>query len=236
MLMSKSVRGSTVVALLAFGLAACSESPTAPAGISPEAAEPLMAQGSGNSGSSSNSGSGSGGRGRESGSRAFTIWPGLPVFEKFGDHVLQMPANVVCDPATSGYGAAFWDTRCARATQPIQVTATWTTRSGRPAISFSPHVRFVPSQNQNQWVELSLRDTKGIKPDRYYTILWFDEETRRWVDESQADPTLRARTSQSGNLITRRLKHFSEFALWSGLGSYNVTSGLGGDMVGVGGW
>jgi hypothetical protein len=233
MLMSKSVRSSTVVALLAFGIAACSEGPTAPGGFSPEASGPLMAKG-GNSGGS-NSGSENSGRGKDSGSRTFTIWPMLPVFERFGDHVLLMPANVVCDPATSGYGAAFWDQPCMRAKQPIRVTATWSTHNGRAVISFSPRLRFAPSQNETQWVELSLRDTKGIDPDRYYTILWFDDEARRWVDESQEDPTLKARTSQSGNLVTRRVKHFSDFALWSGFNGYNITSGVG-EGLGLGGW
>jgi hypothetical protein len=233
MRMSKSVRSSTVIALLALGIAACSEGPTAPGGFSPEVSGPLMAKG-GKNGSSNNGSSESSGRGKDTGTRRFTIWPGLPVFEKFGDHVLLMPANVVCDPATSGYGAAFWDQPCARAKQPIQVTATWSTHSGRPVISFSPRLRFAPSQNESQWVELSLRDPRGIDPDRYYTILWFDEEARRWVDESKDDPTLKARTSQSGNLVTRRVKHFSDFALWSGNG-YNILSGVG-EGIGLGGW
>jgi hypothetical protein len=158
----------------------------------------------------------------------------VPVFEKFGDHVLTMPANVVCDPATSGHGPAYWDAPCARAKGPIQVTATWSTRSGRPAISFSPDLRFAPSKSQQQWVELSLRDPKTIKPELYYTILWYDAASKRWIDESVADPTLKARVN--GTLVTRRLKHFSEYALWVGLGSYNVTSGMGGDGIDLGGW
>jgi hypothetical protein len=235
MLVSKSVRNNAVIALLAFGVAACGESPMAPSAISPEVAEPLMAKG-GKGGGSGNSGSGSesSGRGKDAGSRTFMIWPGTAVLERFGDHVLQMPANAVCDPATSGYGAAFWDKPCARAKEPIQVTAKWSTHNGRALISFSPELRFAPSHDENHWVQLSLRDTKGIDPHRYYTILWFDDVARRWVDESQADPTLKARTTQSGNLVTRRLKHFSEFALWSGFGGYNVTSGVG--DTDLGGW
>jgi hypothetical protein len=195
----------------------------------------LMAKG-GNSGSgNSGSGSESSGRGKDEGSRTFTIWPALPVFEKFGDHVLTMPANAICDPATSGYGAAYWDAPCARAWRPIQVTATWGVRGGRPVISFSPDLRFAPSNNAQQWVNLSLRDPKGFKPEMYYAILWYDAEAGRWVDESQADLTLKARTS-AGNLVTRRLKHFSDYTLWVGFGSYNVTSGLGGEVMGLGGW
>jgi hypothetical protein len=234
MLMSASVRKSTWVALLALGVAGCSDGLTSPVGFSPEASAPLMSSGSDGG---DNSGSGTSGRGQEAGTRQFTVWPGLPVYEKFGDHVLSVPANVVCDPATSGYGAAFWDLPCTPLQQPIQVTATWSTRDdGRPVVSFSPDLRFAPSDDESRWVNLSLKDSKGIDPDLYYTILWFDAEAGRWVDEAQTDPSLRARTQQSGNLVSRRLKHFSEYELWSGFGGYNMTSGMGGEMLGLGGW
>lgn len=229
MLVTKSVRNSAFVSLLAFGLAACSDGPMAPGGISPDAG-PLMSSGSDGT-------SGTSGRGQDAGSRVFTIYPGLPVFEKFGDHVVNVPANVVCDPATSGYGAAFWDLPCASLQQPIQVTATWSTREGKPAISFSPDLRFAPSDDPSRWVNLWLKDSKGIDEDLYYAILWFDAQSGQWVDESRADPSLRARTYQSGNMVARRLKHFSDYELWSGFGSYNVTSGIE-DAVGIslGGW
>jgi hypothetical protein len=232
MLVSKTVRTSTLIAFLALGVAACSDGPTSPVGISPTASGPLMASGSGSDGS------GVSGRGQDAGSRVFTIWPGLPVFEKLGDHVLHVPAGVVCDPATSGYGAAYWDLPCAALDRPLQVTATWTTREGRAVLSFSPDLRFAPSDDESRWVNLWLKDASGINPSLYYTILWFDAAASQWVDESQADPSLKARTYQSGNLVVRRLKHFSDYSLWSGFGSYNVTSGMdsGGEWLGLGGW
>ena len=236
MFVSKSVRASTVIALLALGLAGCSEGLTAPQRSGFDPSEPLLAKGSGggNDGNGSNSGSGSSGRGRDIGSRTFTIYPAIPVFEKFGDHVLTMPANVVCDPQTSGYGTAYFDAPCARLQRPIQVTAKWATVGGRPVISFSPDLRFAPSQYEKDWVNLTLRDSKNVKPELYYAILWYDAAAAKWVDESQGDPTLKARITPVGNFVTRRLKHFSDYALWVGLGSYNVTSGLGGDIWG--GW
>jgi hypothetical protein len=225
MLVSNSVRNSALVSLLALGLAACSEGPMSPTGISPDVA-PLMSSGS----------DGNSGRGEDAGLITFTIWPGLPIGQKFGDHVLYIPAHAVCDPATSSYGSAFWDLPCAPLSQPIQVTATWSTRNEQPVISFSPDLRFAPSDDESQWVKLSLKAPKGIDPDLYYAILWYDTAAGLWVDESQTDPSLRARTNQSGNMVTRRLKHFSEYLLDSGLGSYNVTSGLGGDGIDLGGW
>jgi hypothetical protein len=216
----KPVRNTAVVTLFALGLAACSEGPMSPVGISPDAA-PLMSSGSG--------------RGQDVGSRVFTIYPGAPVFEKFGDHVLTMPANVVCDPATSGYGVSFWDLPCATLDRAIQVTATWSERNGEPVVSFSPDLRFVPSDDASRWVNLSLKASKGIDPELSYAILWYDTVSSQWIDESKTDASLRTRTYQSGNLVVRRLKHFSDYYLWVGLGSYNVTSGIG-DVFGLGGW
>jgi hypothetical protein len=222
----KSLHRSTIVGL-ALGLAACSESPMSPAGLSPDAAA-LMSSGSGD---------GNGGRGQDAGSRDFTIWPGYPVYERFGDHYISIPANVVCDPATSGYGAGLWDSSCVLLNHPIQVTATWSSINGRAAISFAPDLRFAPSDDESRWVKLSLKDSKGIDPDMYYAILWHDRQSGQWVDESVADPSLRARANQSGNMVTRRLKHFSDWELWSGFSSYNVTSGMGEEeIVGLGGW
>ena len=226
MLVSKSARNSALVSLLALGLAACSDGPMSPAGHSPDTG-PLMSSGS----------DGNSGRGQDAGSREFTIWPGYPMIERFGDHLVSIPANVVCDPETSGYGSAFWDLPCAPAQRPIQVIASWSTRDGKPAISFSRDLRFAPSNDESRWVKLSLKDSKGINPDLYYTVLWHDTQLGRWVDESQVDPSLRAYTTWGGSAVTRRLKHFSEYELWSGFGSYNVTSGIG-DVVGIGmgGW
>jgi len=227
MSVTKRVRSGTMATLLAVGLAACGETATAPSGLSPEVG-PLLSSGS--------DGSGISGRGQESGTRSFVIYPGLPMGQRFGDHVLFLPANSVCDPASSGYGAALWDAPCAPLQQPIQVTATWSTVNDQPVISFSPDLRFVPSNDESGWVTLSLKASRGIDPDLYYTILWFDKEAGRWVDESANDPSLKARTSQSGNLVTRLLKHFSDYSLWAGFGGYNLTSGMGdSEWYGIGG-
>ena len=218
MFVSKFVRGRTAVVTLlaAAGLAACSEGPTAPG--SPPSFDPTGPLLSKND---------SPGRGKNVGKRTFTILPGVTSWEKFGEHVLVIPANAVCDPGKSKYGSAYWDTPCEPTRRPIDVTATWGTVDGRAVISFSEELRFVPSNNEKDWVKLSLKDSKDIDPRLYYTILWFDRDLKAWVDESATDPTLKAKLNPSGNLVTRRLKHFSEYALWSGLGNYNVVSGLG---------
>lgn len=225
MLVSKSVRSSATVALLAFGVAACGDSLTAPAGISPEAAEPLLAKGS-----SANSG-------KKIGSRTFTIRPGKAVSEKFGEHTLAMPADAVCDPATSGYGVAFWDLPCSPIDKEIEVTAHWTEYKGDPVIRFKPDLRFVPaSKDRSRWVVLSVKHTKEIDPNQYYTILWRDPVTNAWIDESVEDASQVAHAKRNLKRVSRRLKHFSDYFLWAGFGSYNVTSGMDEAIGLLGGW
>src|SRR3712207_6986543 len=97
MFVTKLVRSGTLVTLLALGVAACSDVSTAPSGVasglSPESGA-LLSSGS------DGSGSGVSGRGQDFGTRTFVIYPGLPMGQKLGDHVLWVPANAVCDPAT----------------------------------------------------------------------------------------------------------------------------------------
>ena len=215
----KAMRSRTLITLLTLGVAACSDIPVAPTGpgLSPDA-DVLMSKGSG---------------GDEGGVRTFVVNPGERVSERFGNHKLTIPADAVCDPETSGYGADLWDQPCEPIRQPIEVTATWSTVNGNPAISFSPDLRFVPSDDPSRWVQLSLKHTKGVDEQLYYSILWRDQKSGQWVDESAQDLTARARPTKSSNKVARRLKHFSDYYLWVGLGSYNVTSGLGGDALGV---
>jgi hypothetical protein len=223
MLVSKSVRHSAIIAVLSIGVAGCSDSLTAPVAISPEPAEPLFAKG------------GSGKNGKVS-SRTFTIRPGRAVKENFGEHHLTMPPNAICDPATSGYGVSYWNLPCNPVDREIEVTAYWTEYKGDPVIRFKPDLRFVPAgDDQSRWVVLSVKHTKGIDPDKYYTLLWRDPATNEWIDESVEDASQKTDAKKNLRRVSRRLKHFSDYYLWFGFGSYNVTSGMG-DFLGLGGW
>lgn len=231
MLLSKSVRSGAVVALVVFGLAACGESSTAPVPVSSQISaaaveEPLMSYAS----SADSDGDGDDVSANvQYGSRKFRIRPGKPMLKKLGEHRLYIPANVVCDPATSGYGSSFWNQSCQTVNREIEVTAQWATVNGRTAFRFKPDLRFVPSTDRSRWVVISTKHSNGIDPAAYYTLLWRDPATKQWIDEAASDPTLRAQVDKRGKTVSRRLKHFSDYWLWVGLGSYNVTSGMGGD-------
>lgn len=234
MLASKSVRSSAVIGLLLVGIAACSESPTAPVPLSPElSAEsygPLMSRAGNDGDDADDSYDGD----VQYGTRTFTIRPHRPVLKVLGEHVLWMPADVVCDPETSGYGVAFWDAPCRPLKRPIEVTAQWANVNGHEIIRFTPELRFVPSNNRFKWVYLWAKHSRNVDPAKTYAILWHNPETNEWIDEAASDPSLREQVDRRGRVVSRRLKHFSYYFVWFGVGSYNVTSGMGGDFWG--GW
>jgi hypothetical protein len=223
-----STRGRALATLLVFGLTACAESTTAPVPLSAESDGPLMSR-SGDSDSDSDSDVyvASSGNGRvKRGLRKFTIRPGKSVRKKLGDHDLSIPAGAVCDPATSGYGPSYWNAPCQPLQRPLAVKAEWVTVDGNEYIRFRPEIRFVPSNNPRNWVILSAKLDGRYDPLKNYAILWRDPVTNTWVDESALDPSLKAQLDQRTNKVFRRLKHFSDYRLWSGYGSYNVTSGF----------
>ncbi len=217
----KLARGSTIVALLLVGLTACGDSLTAPAPPTLDNAEPLLAKGSSQP--------------KKYKARTIKIRPGRAVKEKFGDHELTMPANAVCDPATSGYGQALWDAPCTPLNKEIEVTAEWAEYQGNAVIRFKPDLRFVPAGNdKSRWVVLTLKHATALDPQETYTILWRDPVSGKWIDESVDDASTATKRKPKKQSVARRLKHFSDYFLWFGFGSYNVTSGigLGGDMWG----
>jgi hypothetical protein len=245
MLVSTVVRRdprSLVLAL--FALTACSESATGPTPPASRTPEPSALLSSSNSGSGRKRGGSKPQKVKahetyDADSKnviyTFTIDPRRSQSVKLGDHTVVLPAHVICDPSTSSYGAGEWEKPCALATAPIEFRAIAGTRQGHAAIAFEPDVRFAPGVDAqpSRWVILTLRDTKKVKDkdQKDYAILWWDadaeansgegssNEKGAWVDESETDPTLRAWTDPRGNLVTRRLKHFS---------GYNVTSGRSG--------
>lgn len=236
----KSMRGTTLATLLTFGLAACGESPLAPVpespALSPEASDPLMARRGYVDDDSDDSDAYKHDDRSKSGMRTFKIRPGKPVLKKLGEHVLWVPANVVCDPATSGYGQSYWNAPCQPIKRPIEVTAKWVTVNGHTVIRFKPELRFVPSTDRNRWVILWAKYSKNVDPTVNFAVLWRNPETSEWVDEAAGDPTLRIQVQSGEKLVSRRLKHFSDYLFWAGYGSFNVTSGWGDGFDPWGGW
>jgi hypothetical protein len=203
---------AVTVALAALG--ACSDSPISPAEgasraiSSDEVAVPSLSRSSGNVAI----------RVVDSNTIAFQIDPNKDQTVGAGGNSLVFPAYSICDPSTSGYGVDLWDAPCKPLTQPIWITATYAYRNGHAEVDFQPALRFAPAsaEDRSHWVILTLQESVRLNSNLSYAIRWLAPDGT-WIDESLADPSMRAWTDRSGNKVSRRIKHFS---------GYNVTAGF----------
>ena len=125
-----------------------------------------------------------------------------------GAHLITIPANAICDLATSGYGAAFWNKPCQPLKGSIVITATiFNGNDGQPYIDFQPAMRFSP----NKEVMLFLREgrTNGSK----FASIKYCNAVGYCIDESLDDPTLRPFRVGRTSILGRRLKHFSGYVV-----------------------
>ena len=213
-------RASALAALaLAAGVtAACADDPTAPR--APAAAGQSSLSGytsvvtttstnvtsgtSGTSGTSVTSSSLGGG----TASVTLTISPTTSATFQINAHKVRIVAGSVCDPATSGYGPTLWDAPCTPAIATVTVTAkSWTDANGRPRVSFSPDLRFVPGKVNTIW----LMD-KNAAASQSGVLAWCPTGGTVCVDESETDASLVTNYTSDGYAY-RRLKHFSGYTI-----------------------
>src|SRR5207237_4821382 len=94
----------------------------------------------------------------------------LTTYVLIGEHKAVIPADVVCDPATTTYGPTEWEMPCTTITSSVTVTArAWRDPLGHPHISFSPDLRFLPDDNNP--VTLYLLD-KAVANNPIYKIIY----------------------------------------------------------------
>ena len=118
-----------------------------------------------------------------------------------------MPAGAVCDPLTSGYGVGTWDQACVPALAPIVFTSkAWTDAAGRPHLTVSPDVRFVPGKV----VTLRLKDPEAASQG-IGTLAWCPTGGTTCVNEAATDASLTTYFSKNELFVYRRLKHFSGY-------------------------
>lgn len=148
-----------------------------------------------------------------------------------GLYTLDVPANAVCDPnaqdSRAGYAAGAWDAPCTVATADITVHATVQWSHNRLWADFSPSLRFVP----NRTVTLSsdvmspivryYRDANGGDGSngfsRKWGILFAPGIDARPVDDSKADASVRTTVDFGTGRISRRVKHFTGYNIYTGL-------------------
>jgi hypothetical protein len=101
----------------------------------------------------------------------------------------------------------------------------WSSKGGYAFAQFTPALRFVPADARSpyRWVVLSLHTSRQLHELDAYNIL-YDEGNGVWMDESVADPTLRAWLDPLHNAIYRRVKHFSGYMVAA---AYSSMGGMG---------
>jgi len=228
---STLVRRSSALVVVLAAATACSDAPMAPR-ATPErpafdvqALQPLDSRAAAPNQRGSQSTAGPQSADLDSNTTILTIDPSVSKTYAFGQNWIYFPAHSVCDPATSGYGPSYWDAPCAPLSKPMQVTVHWSNRGGYGFAHFSPELRFAPADSRSvlRWVILSLHSHKMLHDTYAYNIL-YNEGNDAWVDESLADPTLRAWLDPTHNSVYRRVKHFSGYMVAAGY------SGMGGSL------
>jgi hypothetical protein len=139
---------------------------------------------------------------------------------QLGEFLLQWEANSVCDPATSGYGFAYWRQACAPADSDIPMTVKLWEENGQVYADFSPDIRFSPERNvtltvnQPRIVGRRLNSRMVARYSIYYTHRIGD--TRYYVDEAWYDLEQRSHFDTTTGDVWREIRHFSGFVIRTG--------------------
>lgn len=144
-----------------------------------------------------------------------TVDPNQSRTYAFGRNWIHFPEHSICDPATSSYGIGTWDTPCEPLRTPIEIHVKWKHKGGHGYVEFEPELRFVPSSQVSDWVMLAIYDRKPLDSEDY-RILW-DARNGKLIDEAATDPTLRADVDKRDQTVYRRIKHFSGYLVSAGL-------------------
>jgi hypothetical protein len=157
------------------------------------------------------------GRKADNGTTHFTVnqWGGVFFV---GNHAVVFPAHSICDPATANYGAGDWDAPCTPLTKPIKITARVSTVNGVKAVDFSPELRFVPSASPSSWVWIYMYtpEARGATDLSPFNILFAQNLGATLENDAASDPTLRTYVDTRLGMSSRRIKHFSGYAVFSG--------------------
>jgi hypothetical protein len=143
------------------------------------------------------------------GNTSFVYNPSNTLVQRFGDHVLVIPNNGICD-LSSSYGQGTWDDACALLTHPIIITATtYEDDQGHPYVDFQPALRFNPNKETDLYLKDGKRDAATVVKINYCT-------TSGCVDESINDPSLATQRIGQSRILVRRIKHFSGYSVQTG--------------------
>jgi len=132
-------------------------------------------------------------------------------------NTITFPAGTLCDPSTSTYGMGHWDDPCNVATAPLTVNAkAWLDRRGHPRVDFDKQIRFVPGNDPTKWVVLSFTDFAEAYTITSSVLYCPNVNAGHCIDESKSDPSLVTYKDPITGRMSRRIKHFSGYNVFSG--------------------
>ena len=144
------------------------------------------------------------------GTYSFVIDPSQAQSLSLGASHLDIPANAVCDLATSSYGADHWDERWAPQTDTFTIHAVVrNAATDHPSVDFEPALRFSPDKE----VGLYLYVTNDATLDASRIMKYCN--ANGCVDESITDAGLASSVDLEHRVVFRRIKHFSGYVVWS---------------------
>lgn len=144
------------------------------------------------------------------GSYSFVIDPSQAQSLSLGASHLDIPANAVCDLASSSYGLGHWEDSCDAQTDTFTVTAVVrNAASDHPSVDFEPALRFSPDKQ----VGLYLFVTNDATLDASRVVKYCNADG--CIDESTNDSSLVSNVDLENRVVFRRIKHFSGYVVWS---------------------
>jgi hypothetical protein len=147
-------------------------------------------------------------------------------FNVNGLFTVDFPANSVCDPSVSTYGADQWDAPCATLQdgQSIQLHATGLLTPNGIRVDFTPHLRFAPSANvtiSTDVFALLLKTNRGYysqHPDALSSLAidFAPSLNAAPVEDFLTDPSVVTHVDLSTGRVWRRAKHFTGYSQTGG--------------------
>jgi hypothetical protein len=126
-----------------------------------------------------------------------------------GNH-LDIPANAICDLATSGYGAEYWNTSCSTQRQTVTLTIVIkNSESVHPEVQFLPAMRFNPTKS----VQLFMYAPRVSRNDAKNWLMLYVQDSGTRINESATDPDLATYIDYTNDVLFRRVKHFSGYVV-----------------------
>lgn len=142
------------------------------------------------------------------GTYSFVIDPSQDQSLALGASNLQIPANAVCNLATSSYGTDHWNEACTAQTDTFTITAVVrNATTDHPSVDFEPALRFSPDKSVSLYLYVTDQATLDASRVVKYCSL------TGCVDESIADPSLASSVDLVNRVVFRRIKHFSGYVI-----------------------